>query len=113
MPHYLLQVAYSKEGWEALVKNPQDRVEAVRPVIERLGGKVTSAWFAFGEHDIVLIIEMPDNVSAAAIAMAAAGGGSCKSVQTTPLMSAQEAVEAMKKANQSGYRSATTSARAA
>lgn len=39
MPHYLHQVAYSREGWEALVKQPQDRVEAVRPAIERLGGK--------------------------------------------------------------------------
>ena len=39
MPHYLLQVAYSIEGWKALVKKPQNRIEAVRPAIEKLGGK--------------------------------------------------------------------------
>jgi len=113
MPHYLSQVAYSREGWQALLANPQDRIEAVRPAVEKLGGKIKSAWFAFGEYDVVVILEMPDNVSAAAIAIAFAGGGACKSVQTTPLMTVQEAVQAMKKAGESGYRSATTSPRAA
>jgi uncharacterized protein with GYD domain len=113
MPHYLHQVAYSREGWEALVKQPQDRVEAVRPAIERLGGKIKSAWFAFGDYDVVVISEMPDNVSAAAISMAFAGGGACKAVHTTPLLSTEEAVEAMKKASQTGYRPAATAARAA
>jgi uncharacterized protein with GYD domain len=113
MPHYLQQVAYSREGWEALVANPQNRIEAVRPAIEKLGGKIESAWFCFGDYDIVVITEMPDNVSAAAIAMAFAGGGACKSVQTTPLMSPDEAVQAVRKAAECGYRPATVTARAA
>jgi uncharacterized protein with GYD domain len=113
MPHYLHQVAYSREGWETLVKKPQDRIEAVRPAIERLGGKIKSAYFAFGEYDVVVITEMPDNVSAAGLAMAFAGGGACKAVQTTPLLSNEEALEAMKKAGQSGYKPGTASARAA
>ena len=78
MPHYLHQVAYSREGWEALLAHPQNRIEAVRPAIEKLGGKLETAWFAFGEYDVVVVTELPDNVSAAAIAMAFAGGGSCK-----------------------------------
>jgi len=106
MPVYLHQIAYSREGWQALLSQPQDRVEAVRPAIEKLGGKIREAWFAFGEYDVVLVSEMPDNVSAAAIAMAFAGGGACKSVQTTPLLSTAEAVQAMRKANESGYRPA-------
>jgi hypothetical protein len=56
---------------------------------------------------------MPDNVNAAAIAMSFAAGGACKAVQTTVLLSVEEAVEAMKKASQSGYRPATAAARAA
>ena len=113
MPHYLQQVAYSTEGWEALVANPQNRIEAVRPAIEKLGGKIESAWFSFGDYDIVVITEMPDNLSAAAIAMAFAAGGACKSVQTTPLISPKEATEALKKARECGYRSLTGKARAA
>lgn len=113
MPHYLQQVAYSREGWEALVANPQNRIEAVRPAIERLGGRIESAWFSFGDYDVVVITDLPDNVSAAAIAMAFAAGGACKSVQTTPLISADEAVQALRKARECGYRPAMTEARAA
>ena len=107
MPRFLQQVAYTPEGWQTLIKNPQNRIDAVRPAIEKLGGKIETAWFAFGEYDVVLIVEMPDNVSAAAIAMAFAGGGACKAVKTTPLLSTAEAVEAKKKAGTAGYRAAT------
>ena len=113
MPHYLQQVAYSREGWEAVVANPQNRIEAVRPVIEKLGGKIESAWFSFGDYDIVVITEMPDNVTAAGLAMAFAAGGACKSVQTTPLISPEEAIQALKKAKECGYRPAAITSRAA
>ena len=108
MPHYLQQVAYSIEGWKALVKKPQNRIEAVRPVIEKLGGKIETAYFTFGDYDVVLIVEIPSNVDVTAIAMAFAAGGACKSVKTTPLLTLDEAVEAMKKASKTGYRPATT-----
>ena len=106
MPTYLHQVAYSREGWQALLTHPQDRIEAVRPAIENLGGKIKNAWFAFGDYDVVVVTEMPDNISAAAISIAFAGGGACKAVHTTPLLTAEEAVQAMKKANESGYKPA-------
>jgi len=110
MPHYLQQVAYTPEGWEALIKNPENRFEAVRPAIERLGGKILHGWFAFGEYDIVALLEMPSNVDAAAIAMAFAGGGACKAVKTTPLLTAEEALAALKKASTTGYRASTATA---
>ena len=104
MPYYLVQVAYTSDAWAAMVKKPQNRLEAVRPVIEKLGGKLESGWLAFGEYDIVAICQMPNNVSAAAFAMAAAAGGAVKGVKTTPLMTAEEGVEAMKRAAGGGYR---------
>ena len=107
MPHYLQQVAYSIEGWKALVKKPQNRIEAVRAAIEKLGGTIESAWFTFGDYDVVLIVQMPSNVDASAIAIAFAAGGACKAVKTTPLLTAEEAVKAMKKAAGSEYRAAT------
>ena len=106
MPHYLQQVAYSIEGWKALVKKPQNRIEAVRPAIEKLGGKIESAWFTFGDYNIVLIIQMPSNVDAGAISIAFAAGGACKAVKNTPLLTVGESVEAMKKAAESEYRAA-------
>ena len=110
MPHYLHQVSYSIEAWRALIAHPEDRLAAVKAPIEKLGGKLIEAWFTFGEHDVVAITEMPDNVSAAAIAIAFAGGGACRSIQTTPLLSQQEAMAAIKKAGESGYRSITRAA---
>ena len=108
MAHYLLQVAYTPEAWAALTKNPQDRIEAVRPAVERLGGKIQGAWFAFGEYDIVAVFEMPDNVSAAAISIAFSAGGAVKAVKTTPLMTVAGGIEAMKKAGGTGYRPPTS-----
>jgi uncharacterized protein with GYD domain len=109
MSHYLIQVAYTPEGWQTLVKNPQNRVEAVRPAVEKLGGRIENAWYSFGDYDVTLILQMPDNVSAAALSIAFAAGGALKTVKTTPLLSATEALEAMKRAGGAGYRAATAS----
>src|ERR1019366_9346505 len=104
MPQFLTQVAYTDQAWQSLVSNPQNRFEALRPVFEKLGGRIINVWFAFGDYDVVLISELPDNVSAAALAIAASAGGACKSIKTTPLMDASEGVEAMKMAAAPGYR---------
>src|ERR1700732_3423051 len=107
MPHYLHQVAYSIEGWKALFKKPQNRIDAVRPAIEKLGGTIESAWFTFGDYYVVLIVLRPSNVDARAISIALAPGAACKAVKTNPLLTVEEAVKAMKKAAGSEYRAAT------
>ena len=104
MPSYLIQLAYTPEAWAAMVKQPQNRLEAVRPIVEKLGGKFEHAWLAFGEYDIVGVVEMPENIDAAAFAMAVAAGGAAKAFKTTPLLSVEEGVEAMRKAQGAGYR---------
>jgi len=104
MPQYLVQAAYTPDAWAAMVKSPQNRLEAVRPVIEKLGGKTQGGWLSFGEYDIVVICELPNNVSAAAFSMAASAGGAVKALKTTPLMTVEEAMEAMRKAGGVGYR---------
>ncbi len=104
MPIYLHQVSYTSESWRALIAQPQDRLGAVRAPIEKLGGKLVEGWFAFGDYDIVAITEMPDNVSAAAIAIAFAAGGACRSIRTTPLLTPKEVISALQKAGESGYR---------
>jgi uncharacterized protein with GYD domain len=103
MPHYLVQVGYNTSGLAGLVKNPQDRIEKVTPAVEALGGRIECAYYAFGEHDIVLICEMPDNSSAAAFALAVGAGGTVGSYKTTVLLTPDEAVQAMSKASESSY----------
>ena len=112
MAHYLLQVSYTPEAWAALVKKPQDRIEAVRPAVAKLGGKIVCGYLAFGKYDLIAIIEMPNNVSAAAFAIAAAAGGAVSKIRTTPLMTTKEGMDAMKRASGTGYKPATARAAA-
>jgi len=98
---YLLQVSYTPEAWAAQLKNPQDRAAGVvGQLLERLGGRFVGAYFAFGEYDIVAVMEVPNTASAAAVSMALSAGGALKAVKTTPLMTMEEGVEAMRKAGE-------------
>src|SRR5216684_9143176 len=104
MPSYLLQVGYTSDAWANLIANPHDRIDAVRPVVEKLGGKILHGWFAFGDYDVIAIVEMPSNVEAAAFSLAATAGGAIRAFKTTPLLTTAEGIEAMKKAAKSGYK---------
>ena len=104
MAIYMFQGAYTSEAWAAQIRNPQNRVELVRPVIEGQGGKLLSVYYAFGEYDVIAIVEFPDNVSAAAVTLALAGGGAFKAQKTTVLMSIEEGLEGMRRASSTGYR---------
>lgn len=113
MAYFLLQVSYSPEAWAAMVSNPQDRSQAVEGPIKKLGGTVERFWMSFGDYDIIGVVDMPDNVSAAAFSMAISAGGACKSVKTTPLISVEQGMEAMRKAGTCGYKPAKAASRAA
>ena len=99
MPLYMYQAAYTPESWAAQIKNPQNRVENVaRKVCEAAGGSLVGAWLCFGDYDFVIIADVPDNESMAAIALAAGAGGAIKASKTTVLMTATDGLEALKKA---------------
>jgi uncharacterized protein with GYD domain len=104
MPYYLIQAAYTADALKALIKKPQDRAKVIRPAIEKLGGSLEGFWFAFGDYDAVLIVQAPDNVSAAAFALAAGAGGGVRSIKTTPLMDMVEGLGALKRARSVQYR---------
>jgi uncharacterized protein with GYD domain len=104
MASYLVQASYTSEALASLVKNPENRTEVVKKTAKKLGGKLFASWLSFGEHDLVMVIEMPDKISMASFAIAAAAGGSLKSVKTTPLISIEDAMAAIKKAATSGYK---------
>ena len=103
MAHYLFQAAYSSDAWAAQIQNPQNRIDAVRAQVESLGGTIDHAWYAFGEYDLVAIVQMPDNVSMATMAIAIAAGGATKAAKTTPLMTIDEGIEAMTRAGSLTY----------
>ncbi len=107
MPSYLVQASYSTDALRLLIKRPEDRTDVVRKAVEKLGGKLVGLWLSFGDQDVVAIIEMPNNVSAAGLALAIGAGGALKSTKTTPLLTIDEGLAALKKAATSGYSAIT------
>jgi uncharacterized protein with GYD domain len=104
MALYLSRFSYTPETWARLVKNPEDRREAARTYIESVGGKLHGFWYAFGKYDGLSLWEAPDNVSMAAVAIAIGGGGALSRSETTVLLTVEETIEALRKAQTVQYR---------
>ena len=104
MPFYLSRFSYTPETWARLIGNPEDRRTAAQAYIESVGGKLHGFWYAFGAHDGYNLWEAPDNVSMAAVALAIAGGGALSSFETTVLLTVEETMDALRKAEKVKYR---------
>jgi uncharacterized protein with GYD domain len=104
MPTFMVQASYTNTAWGKLVQRPENRMEAVKPMIERLGGQILSWYYAFGDYDVVVLFEVPNNGTAAAISMAIAGSGAVKAFKTTVLLSPDEGFDSMLLAQGAGYR---------
>ena len=99
MSAYMYQASYSGDAIKALVNNPQDRTGAARAAIEANGGTMIGAWMAFGEDDLLVIADMPDDESMAGVALAISSTGAIVGGKTTKLLTLDQAVASMKKAN--------------
>jgi uncharacterized protein with GYD domain len=104
MPFYLTRFSYTPETWARLVKKPEDRRAAAREYIESVGGRLRGFWYAFGHHDGYTLWEAPDNVSMAAVALAIGAGGALSSIQTTVLLTVEDTLAAMERAQSVRYR---------
>jgi uncharacterized protein with GYD domain len=100
MAKYMFQATYAAEGIKGLEKDKASgRKAALSKAVEALGGKLEAFYLSFGEHDWVLLADVPDNASATAFSLAVSGSGLLRAT-TTPLVSMEEADAALqKKAN--------------
>ncbi|MEU6330921.1 GYD domain-containing protein [Streptomyces sp. NPDC047049] len=97
MPKFLIQATYTSEGTKGLLKEgASGRRAAVDQVVTALGGTVEAVYFAFGEDDIVLIIDLPDPVSMAAISLTVKASGALRT-RATPLLTVEEIDEATRR----------------
>lgn len=97
MPRYLLQASYTTEGIRGLLKDGgSKRRAAAEQAIKSLGGKLEVFYFAFGDTDAFVIAEAPDNISAAAVALAVGASGAVHA-KTTVLLTPEEMDQAAKK----------------
>jgi uncharacterized protein with GYD domain len=94
---YMYQASYTAKSMAAQLAEPRDPVESIRPTLEDLGAKILVAGFPFGEYDLLVVYEAPDDMTAASVAMAIAAEGEVKSAKTTRLLSGQEWLESLRK----------------
>jgi len=104
MPSYLLQLSYKPETVANFIKRPSDRRAVITKLAAEVGGKLVGYWLSFGDYDAVVIIDGPDNVGAAACSMAVSASGAFKAFKTTPLLTVEEGMAAMKKAGTLSYK---------
>ena len=103
MPSYLTRFSYTPETWARLIKKPEDRRVAAKQYVESVGGTLQGFWYAFGDHDAYILWEAPDNVSMAAVALSISAGGALSSHQTIVLLSVEDTISALQKAQSIKY----------
>ena len=98
MAKYLAKVKYTvPDGVKAVLQTGgSDRVRAATDLIESLGGKLESFYFAFGDVDAYVTVDLPDSISGAAASLTVSSGGGA-TVEIVPLLTGAEIDEASKK----------------
>ena len=97
MSKYMLEVSYTLDGVKGLSEEGGSaRVAAATALVESLGGKVESFYFAFGDTDAYVVIDMPDDVSVASAALTVNAAGGVTS-RTVKLLTAADLDAATKK----------------
>ena len=103
MPKYLIQASYTAEGLKGLQKDKASgRRAAVAKAVEAAGGKIEGFYYAFGDYDVVVILDLPDNVSAARLGVTVSATGLVHT-RTTPLLTVEETDQALQE-SLSAYR---------
>ena len=95
MAKFMYQASYTVEGVRGLLKeSASGRRKAIESAIGALGGKVDAFYYCFGKDDVVLIMDLPDNVAAAGLAVTVAASGMVRG-RVTSLLTVEEADKAL------------------
>lgn len=98
MPTFIAQGRFSREAIQGLIARPEDRAEAVSKLMASIGGKLIGYYVTFGPTDFVVIVEAPNEVDMAAVAVAVAGSGGVASFETTLALPSAQAKEVFARA---------------
>jgi uncharacterized protein with GYD domain len=103
MSVYMTQFTYTPEAWKALVKEPENRAKVFAEQAEKMGGRMISLYYCMGEYDGLIIFEAPDEPAATALLLTVISPGHLKATKTTVLMSVEDTMKAMQRANSEAY----------
>ena len=99
MARFLFEVSYTAESWNTQVHAHANVIDRITPIVQKLGGSIDSVYYTFGDRDLVALVDFPTTEDAAAFSLAVAAGGAVKSFKTTPLLTVDQGITAMKKAD--------------
>jgi uncharacterized protein with GYD domain len=98
MPHYLIEVGYTPQAWSSQIDTQPNVVDRISPAVNAAKGKIECIYYAFGECDLVGIIDFATPEDAAAFALAVTSSGALRSYKTTPLLTVEQGIDSMKRA---------------
>ena len=91
MPIYITQGRYTRDAIKGMIVQPEDRADAVSRLVSKAGGRLIGYYLTFGDTDFMAIVELPSDIQAAAVLMAAASGGGVTDLRTTVALTSVEA----------------------
>lgn len=100
MAHYLIEVGYTPQSWSNQIDAPANVIDRITPALEACGGKIECMYYAFGDVDLVGVIDFKQPEDAAGFALAVGASGALRLYRTTPLMSVDQGLESMRKAGE-------------
>jgi uncharacterized protein with GYD domain len=96
MPKYASFVSWSSASWARMIDNADDRIAETRRVLESVGGTLESVyWLPLATHDVLLISEVPDTITAAAVTFAVTSKGAEHKIETYELLTLEQLREAL------------------
>ena len=95
MTKYVTLFTYTSEAWARMIQNPGDRTAAVRRLAESLGGSVECVYWMLGSCDGIIILDVPDSISGAALSVTVGSTGAFKNLQTHELLTQEELGQAL------------------
>ncbi len=100
MAKFLVHATYSADGFKGVIKDKASgRKAAIEKAMASVGAKLEAMYFTFGDYDAVLIVDAPDSASLMAVGLSACSTGLART-STTPLLTIEEADQAIKKSVQ-------------
>jgi len=98
MAHYLIEVGYTPQAWSSQIDNQPNVIDRITPAVKAAKGKIESIYYAFGDADLVGIMDFPTAEDAAGFALAVTSSGALRSFKTTPLLTVEQGIASLKRA---------------
>ena len=98
MAHYLIEVGYTPQSWNTQIDKQANVIDRITPALQACGATLQCMYYSFGDVDLIGVIDFPTPEDAAAFALAVGAGGALRTYRTTPLLSVEQGIESLKRA---------------